>query len=91
MGAPRVVPTRGIPYPTGDPALGPEEEKAWRRLLVQTALKAVSTAVKKPTVFKVTQYYPQYHRQQQDCTYLAGRVYPRKKYLYASRGDKVFS
>jgi glycine reductase complex component B subunit gamma len=46
------VPTRGIPYPTGDPALGPKEEKAWRRLLVQTALKAISTPVNKPTVFK---------------------------------------
>lgn len=52
VGAPRVVPTRGIPYPTGDPALEPDEEKAWRRLLVETALKAVSTPVHKPTVFK---------------------------------------
>ncbi|CAN5861941.1 hypothetical protein BH23ACT12_BH23ACT12_19980 [soil metagenome] len=52
VGAPRVVPTRGIPYPTGDPALSPVEEKAWRRLLVQTALKAISTSVNKPTVFK---------------------------------------
>jgi glycine reductase len=47
-----VVPTRGIPYPAGDPALEPDEEKAWRRLLVETALKAVSTPVHKPTVFK---------------------------------------
>ncbi len=47
-----MVPTKGIPYPAGDPALGPDEEKAWRRLLVQTALKAVSTAVHVPTVFK---------------------------------------
>jgi glycine reductase len=46
-----VVPTRGIPYPAGDPTLGPEEEKAWRRLLLETALRAVSTTVHKPTVF----------------------------------------
>ncbi len=51
VGAPRVVPTRGIPYPTGDPSLGPEEERAWRRQLVETALRALSTAVDQPTVF----------------------------------------
>jgi len=51
VGAPRVVPTRGIPYPTGDPSLEPEQERAWRRTLVETALEALSTAVDKPTVF----------------------------------------
>lgn len=52
VGAPRIVPTRGIPYPTGDPALDPEGERAWRRRLLDTALKAVSTEVHKPTVFE---------------------------------------
>ena len=51
VGAPRVVPTRGIPYPTGDPSLGPDQERAWRRTLVETALIALSTAVDEPTVF----------------------------------------
>jgi len=51
VGAPRVVPTRGIPYPTGDPSLGLEQERAWRRTLVETALVALSTAVDGPTVF----------------------------------------
>jgi glycine reductase len=51
VGAPRVVPTRGIPYPTGDPSLEPEQERAWRRTLVETALEALSTAVDEPTVF----------------------------------------
>lgn len=46
-----MVPTRGIPYPTGDPSLGPEQERTWRRTLVETALVALSTAVDKPTVF----------------------------------------
>jgi betaine reductase len=46
-----VIPTKGIPYPAGDPSLEPDEEKAWRRVLLETALKAVSTPVKKPTVF----------------------------------------
>ena len=46
-----MIPTKGIPYPAGDPSLDAEDEKAWRRLLLETALKAVSTPVKKPTVF----------------------------------------
>jgi betaine reductase len=53
VGAPRIVPTRGIPYPTGDPSLGPEAEKAWRRRLLQRALDALATAVHQPTVFEV--------------------------------------
>lgn len=51
VGAPRIVPTRGIPFPTGDPSLGTEQERAWRRTLVETALVALSTAVDEPTVF----------------------------------------
>lgn len=52
VGAPRVVPTRGIPYPAGDPNLSPEAEKAWRRTLLTTALRALTTSVKEPTVFQ---------------------------------------
>jgi glycine reductase len=51
VGAPRIVPTKGIPYPTGDPSLEPAAERAWRRQLLEKALKAVSTAVSQPTVF----------------------------------------
>ena len=54
VGAPRVVPTRGIPYPAGDPSLGPDEERAWRRRLLEKALEAVSTPVTEPTLFEVT-------------------------------------
>ena len=46
------MPTRGIPYPTGDPDLAPEQERAWRRELLQRALHALSTPVKEPTVFE---------------------------------------
>ena len=53
MGAPRIVPTRGIPYPTGDPTLEPEAEKGWRRQLLVRALEALSTPVNRPTVFEV--------------------------------------
>lgn len=51
VGAPRIVRTRGIPYPTGDPSLGPDAERAWRRRLVERALDAVRTDVRQPTVF----------------------------------------
>ncbi len=53
VGAPRIVPTRGIPYPTGDPSLDPDEEQRWRRALVETALEALGTSVTTPTVFSV--------------------------------------
>ncbi len=51
VGAPRIVPTRGIPFPAGDPSLDLGAERAWRRRLLETALVAVSTEVHKPTVF----------------------------------------
>lgn len=53
VGAPRIVPTRGIPYPTGDPSLDPAGERAWRRQLLERALAAVATPVAGPTVFDV--------------------------------------
>jgi glycine reductase len=53
VGAPRIVPTRGIPFPAGDPSLDPEAERAWRRRLLERALEAVSTAVHAPTIFPV--------------------------------------
>jgi glycine reductase complex component B subunit gamma len=53
VGAPRIVPTRGIPYPTGDPDLDAKRERAWWRRLLEKALVAVATHVEKPTVFEV--------------------------------------
>ncbi|GAC1583892.1 MAG: hypothetical protein NVS3B18_16870 [Candidatus Dormibacteria bacterium] len=55
VGAPRIVPTRGIQFPTGDPSLSPVEERLWRRRLLETALVAVSTAVSAPTIFDPAQ------------------------------------
>jgi len=55
VGAPRIVRTRGIPYPTGDPSLDADAEKRWRRQLVECALEALQTAVNRPTVFEVAQ------------------------------------
>lgn len=51
VGAPRVVPTRGIPYPTGDPSIDRDAERRWRRRLVERGLEAVATPVSEPTVF----------------------------------------
>ena len=51
VGANRIVPTRGIQYPTGDPSLSREQEEAWREHLLMTALKALQTPVDGPTVF----------------------------------------
>jgi betaine reductase len=53
VGAPRIVPGRGIPYPSGDPNLSPQAEQAWRRQLVARALEAVATTVEHPTIFEV--------------------------------------
>jgi betaine reductase len=47
------VPTRGIPFPAGDPSLEPAEERAWRQRLMERALEAVATAVHEPTIFEV--------------------------------------
>lgn len=52
VGAPRIVRTRGIPYPTGDPSLDADGEKRWRRELVECALAALQTVVHEPTVFE---------------------------------------
>ena len=53
VGAPRIVPGRGIPYPSGDPNIPPPAEQAWRRQLVERALEAVATAVERPEIFEV--------------------------------------
>jgi betaine reductase len=52
VGANRIVEGKAIPYPLGDPVRPPEEERAYRRRVVQEALKALQTQVDKPTVFE---------------------------------------
>ena len=51
VGANRVVPAAGIIHPMGNAELGPEEEKALRRRIVEGALKALQADVAQPTVF----------------------------------------
>ena len=52
IGANRIVPAIGIPYPLGDPTQGEEESKKIRRELIETALKALQTPVTDQTVFE---------------------------------------
>ena len=52
VGHSRIIPGKAIPNVLGDPQLPPEREKAYRRALVEQALKALTTEVTVPTVFK---------------------------------------
>ncbi len=52
IGANRIIPGVGIPYPLGDPTLGEEKSKKLRRSLVERALAALETEVDGQTVFE---------------------------------------
>ena len=52
IGANRIVPAIGIPYPLGDPTLGEEADKKIRRKIVLKALSALKTDVEEQTVFE---------------------------------------
>ena len=52
IGANRIVPAVGIPYPLGDPNLGEDKSRKIRRELVERALKALMTPVEEQTVFE---------------------------------------
>jgi glycine reductase len=52
IGQSRIVPGRAIPHVLGDPQLPPEREKAYRRALVEQALRALATEVTGPTLFR---------------------------------------
>lgn len=52
IGANRIVPAVGIPYPLGDPTQPAPVSKKIRRELVERALKALETPVDDQTVFE---------------------------------------
>lgn len=52
IGANRIVPAIGIPYPLGDPTKSAEQSKKIRRGLVERGLKALETPVSEQTVFE---------------------------------------
>jgi glycine reductase len=49
--ATRIVKGVSIPHPCGDPALPADLDARLRKQIVETALKALETEVKTPTVF----------------------------------------
>jgi len=53
IGANRIVPAVGIPYPLGNPTLGAERDKKLRRTLVEKGLEALQTEVEEQTVFEL--------------------------------------
>lgn len=52
IGANRIIPAVGIPYPLGNPLLGEEESKKIRNKLVDRALIALQTPIDEQTVFE---------------------------------------
>ena len=52
IGANRIVPAIGIPYPMGDPTLGEKKSYEIRENLVVRALKALTVPVEGQTVFE---------------------------------------
>ena len=51
VGASRIVKGVSIPHPCGDPSLPAEIDAQLRQEIVETALKALQSEVKAPTVF----------------------------------------
>lgn len=52
VGANRIVRAGRIPHPVGDPTKTPEQERAWRQHVVETALAALATPVENQKVFE---------------------------------------
>ena len=52
IGANRIVPAIGIPYPLGDPTEGEAESRKIRDELVERGLQALETPVTEQTVFE---------------------------------------
>jgi len=52
IGANRIVPAIGIPYPLGDPTQGEAKSYEIRERLVKRALKALTVPVEEQTVFE---------------------------------------
>ena len=50
IGSNRIVRGKAITSVVGDPTLNPEDERRFRKSLVQKALEALRTAVEEPTV-----------------------------------------
>ena len=52
MGGNRLVPSRSVLHPTGDPELSPEEEYSLRLAIVRNAIHALGHEIHEPYVFE---------------------------------------
>ena len=52
VGSNRIVPGVAIPHPVGDPAKGPENDRALRRKLLLKAFDAMQTDIEEQTIFE---------------------------------------
>lgn len=52
IGANRIIPAIGIPYPLGDPNLPEDKSREIRKELVEKALHALETPIDEQTVFE---------------------------------------
>jgi glycine reductase len=52
VGGNRIIPSRSVLHPTGDPELSPEEEYALRANLVKKAIQAVGTELSEARIFE---------------------------------------
>ena len=53
VGANRIIPATGIPYPTGNPELPADEEFTVRKKMVQKALDSLKTTIEEQTVIRM--------------------------------------
>ena len=53
VGANRIVRGRAVGFPFGDPSLASDDERRYRRRLVERSLDALATPVERATVFDV--------------------------------------
>jgi glycine reductase complex component B subunit gamma len=51
VGANRIVAGLGIPHPLGDPRLALGEQKKMRRILIDQAIRALTTPLAEPSIF----------------------------------------
>ena len=56
IGANRIIPGVGIPYPLGDPTQGEVDSKKIRKRMVRRALKTLQTPVTEQTVFETDNF-----------------------------------
>ena len=56
IGANRIIPGVGIPYPLGDPTQGEADSKKIREKMVRRALKTLQTPVTEQTVFETDNF-----------------------------------